>query len=117
MNDLSAIHQFLLERVEKEEEFPFGPEAAVYKVGGKMFAILIPEDVPPRLNLKCDPEKAVILREEHDAIKPGYHMNKRHWNTVEFDGTLPDSLVLELIDHSYELVIAGLPKQVRDQFR
>jgi predicted DNA-binding protein (MmcQ/YjbR family) len=96
-----------------EESTPFGPEALVYKVAGKMFALAIPDDVPPRLNLKCDPDRALALRDEHPAILPGYHMNKRHWNTVVLDGSLPPSLVRSLIDHSYSLVVAALPKSAQ----
>jgi predicted DNA-binding protein (MmcQ/YjbR family) len=96
-----------------EETTPFGPEVLVYKVAGKMFALSNPSDVPARLNLKCDPERAVELREEHEAVIPGYHMNKKHWNTVILDGSLPPRLVAELIDHSYELVVASLPKSKR----
>ncbi len=96
-----------------EETTPFGPDVLVYKVGGKMFALAVPDDFPSRINLKCDPERAVELREEHAAIIPGYHMNKRHWNTVVLDGSSPSSLVRELIDHSYELVVAALPKAER----
>lgn len=114
MNDLEAIHLNLMNRVETTEEFPFGPQAAVYKVAGKMFAILSPDDVPPQMNLKCDPERALELRDEHEAIIPGYHMNKKHWNTLILDGSLPDSLVIDLIDHSFALVVKGLPKKVRE---
>ncbi|MEM9280708.1 MAG: MmcQ/YjbR family DNA-binding protein [Verrucomicrobiota bacterium] len=115
MNDIESIYQSLLDRPETTESFPFGPEAAVYKVADKVFAIFIPDEVPPRLNLKCDPDRAIELRATHDAIIPGYHMNKRHWNTVELDGSVDDKLVIELIDHSYALVVAGLPKKVRER--
>lgn len=97
-----------------EETTPFGPEALVYKVSGKMFAVTVPEDFPPRINLKCDPERAIELRDEHKAIKPGWHMNKRHWNTVVLDGSLPPKLVRELIEHSYQLVVDALPKKTRE---
>lgn len=96
-----------------EETTPFGPDVLVYKVAGKMFALAIPEDVPPRLNLKCDPDRALALRDEHPAILPGYHMNKRHWNTLVLDGSLYPSLVRSLIDHSYSLVVAALPKSAQ----
>lgn len=97
-----------------EETTPFGPEALVYKVGGKMFAITVPEDFPARINLKCDPERAIELRDEHKGIKPGWHMNKRHWNTVMLDGTVPPKLIRELVQHSYQLVVAALPKKARE---
>lgn len=97
------------------EEFPFGPENLVFKVMGKMFALLPLDDVPPRANLKCDPERAMELREEYDgAIIAGYHMSKVHWNTLYLE-QLPPTLVLELIDHSYDLVVGGLTKKLRDQ--
>ncbi|MFW2386125.1 MAG: MmcQ/YjbR family DNA-binding protein [Akkermansiaceae bacterium] len=95
------------------EETPFGPDVLVYKVGGKMFATLGFEDEIGNMNLKCDPDRAVELREEHTAIIPGYHMNKKHWNTLILDGSLFASLVAELIDHSYDLVISGMTKKQR----
>lgn len=96
------------------EETPFGPEVLVYKVCGKMFALTDPDEFPPYANLKCDPDRVVELRDEHEAIKPGYHMSKRHWNSVYLDGSLPEKLVRELIDHSYELVVRGLKKADRE---
>ena len=88
------------------EEEPFGPEVVVYKVMGKMFALVDYDSVPPTMNLKCDPDRALDLRDVHEAIKPGWHMNKRHWNTLILDGSVPGKLIRELIDHSYELVTA-----------
>jgi predicted DNA-binding protein (MmcQ/YjbR family) len=95
------------------ETQPFGPEVLVYKVGGKMFALTVPEDVPPRVNLKCDPERALDLRDRYPAIRPGWHMNKKHWNTVVLDGSVPAELVGELVEHSYRLVVASLPANAR----
>jgi predicted DNA-binding protein (MmcQ/YjbR family) len=86
-----------------KEEFPFGEDTLVFKVNGKIFAITDVETFEG-INLKCDPEKAVQLREQYDAVQPGYHMNKKHWNTVVMDGSVSDKLVREWIDHSYELV-------------
>jgi len=103
----------LLAQPATEEGMPFGPDVLVYKVGGKMFATLSPEDVPARMNLKCAPERAIDLRDEHDSILPGYHMNKRHWNTLVLDQTLREDLIRELIGHSYSLVRASLTKKVR----
>lgn len=97
-----------------EETTPFGPDTLVYKVGGKMFALTSPDDYPPTMNLKCDPERALELRDRYEEITPGYHMNKKHWNTLELGGKLSNKLVLELIDHSYQLVVASLPKKVRE---
>lgn len=107
-----AIARFLA-KPGAEETAPFGPDVLVYKVGGKMFALTVPDEFPARINLKCDPERSIVLRDEHDAIIPGYHMNKRHWNTLVLDGSLSSKLVGELIDHSYDLVVAALPKSRR----
>ncbi|WP_181797234.1 MmcQ/YjbR family DNA-binding protein [Streptomyces sp. WELS2] len=96
------------------EDFPFGPEISVFKVLGRMFALTGLDARPLTVNLKCDPEDAVRLRGEHEGlIVPGWHMNKRHWNTVTVDGALPDRLVRELIEDSYDLVVAGLPRAER----
>jgi predicted DNA-binding protein (MmcQ/YjbR family) len=85
-------------------EHPFGPQAAVYKVAGKVFAVVGLEGSPAQLTLKCDPEHGEALRREHPAITPGYHMNKRHWITVALDGSLPRTMIGELIEDSYDLV-------------
>ena len=96
------------------EEFPFNPETSVFTVLGKLFALTNLDARPLTVNLKCDPEDAVRLRAEHPGlIIPGYHMNKRHWNTVIFDGSLPEGLERELIEESYRLVVEGLPKGKR----
>ncbi|MFF9812244.1 MmcQ/YjbR family DNA-binding protein [Streptomyces sp. NPDC014006] len=97
-----------------EEDFPFRPEISVFKVLGKMFALTQLDARPLTINLKCDPEDAIRLRREHEGlIVPGWHMNKRHWNTVTVDGDLPDPLIRELVEDSYDLVVAGLPKAER----
>jgi predicted DNA-binding protein (MmcQ/YjbR family) len=96
------------------EEFPFGDEVSVFKVGGKMFALCSLDAGPPlRLSVKCDPELAVQLRSAYPAIGPGYHLNKRHWNTITLDGSLPDEMVTDLLGDSYDLVVASLPKARR----
>jgi predicted DNA-binding protein (MmcQ/YjbR family) len=92
------------------EEFPFGDEVSVFKVGGKMFALSILDAEPLQLSLKCDPDLAVQLRAAHPAITPGYHLNKRHWNTITLDGSLPDRMVTDLLCDSYDLVVASLPR-------
>ena len=97
------------------EETPFGPDVLVYKVGGKMFATLAFEGESPRANLKCDPDRALDLRDRFEGIIPGYHMNKRHWNTLVLDADIPDSAVHELVAHSHALVVAGLPKKERER--
>ena len=101
--------------------YPFGPEALVFKVGGKMYATLGDEPSSSgegrsyRMNLKCDPGRAELLRQQYVDVTPGYHMNKRHWNTVLLAGDVPEDEILELIDHSYELVLDGLPKRLREE--
>ncbi|OQQ16283.1 DNA-binding protein [Streptomyces sp. M41(2017)] len=96
------------------EDFPFTPETSVFKVLGKLFALTNLDARPLTVNLKCDPQDALRLREQHPGlIIPGYHMNKRHWNTVTVDGELPDRLVRELVEDSYDLVVAGLPRAER----
>lgn len=98
------------------EEFPFDEFTLVFKVMGKMFA-LTNLDGDWGIALKCDPQRAVELRERYPAIQPGYHMNKAHWNTVAMDGSLPQSLVFELIDHSYQLVTEKLPLKLQSELK
>lgn len=98
------------------EDYPFGDGVAVFKVEGRMFA-LVPLDGSPVVNLKCDPDLALELRARHPAVRPGYHQNKRHWNTVELDGSIEDNELRWMIDHSYELVVASLPRAARNRFR
>lgn len=102
--DLPDVIARCLSKPGAEETTPFGPDVLVYKVDGKMFALTSPDDFPSTVNLKCDPERSIELRAEYEAITPGYHMNKKHWNTLTLDGTVPSRLIRELIDHSYELV-------------
>jgi predicted DNA-binding protein (MmcQ/YjbR family) len=97
------------------EDFPFGDEVAVFKVVGRMFALVPLGEAPGSVSLKCDPELAIVLRGRYAGITPGYHLSKRHWNTVTLDGSVPDEEVLELIHHSYDLVVAKLTKTQRDQ--
>ena len=95
------------------EEFPFGDEVSVFKVGGKMFALSHLDDEPLQLSVKCDPELAAQLRSAYPAITPGYHLNKRHWNTITLDGSVPDEMVTDMLGDSYDLVVASLPKARR----
>ena len=97
------------------EEQPFGPDVDVFKVGGKIFALLSPE-APGSVSLKCDPEWAIELRDRYGAVKPGYHLNKRHWNTVMLDGSVPDQMLKTMVAHSYDRVIAGLPRALRQRW-
>ncbi|MGW7523722.1 MmcQ/YjbR family DNA-binding protein [Streptomyces sp. NPDC054783] len=108
------LRAFCLSFNAAEEDFPFNPDTSVFKVLGKLFALTRLDTRPLTVNLKCDPEDAIRLRAEHEGlIIPGYHMNKRHWNTVTVDGGLPERLVKELIEDSYDLVVAGLPRAER----
>ena len=109
--DFATLRTYLLSKPGASEEFPFDPVTLVAKVGGKIFALVGIDVTPLRLNLKCLPEQAEVLRELFPAtILPGYHMNKRHWNTVILDGSLPEEDVLGMIDDSYALVLQGLPR-------
>ena len=107
--DLASVCDLCLSLPHVEETTPFGPDTLVFKVAGKVFALTSPGEFPSRVNLKCDPGRAMELREEYEGITPGYHMNKRHWNTLVLDGSLPSALVRDLVQHSYELVTAALP--------
>ena len=95
------------------EEYPFGDEVAVFKVGGKMFAFVSLDGEPGFVNLKRDPARALELRELYAAVRPGYHSNKRHWNTVDLDGSIGEEDLREMVEHSYELVVSALPKRSR----
>jgi predicted DNA-binding protein (MmcQ/YjbR family) len=97
------------------EDYPFGDEVAVFKVGGKMFALVMLAGESGSVTLKCDPVWAVELREIHAAVHPGYHTNKRHWNTVDLDGTVADRELHAMIEHSYELIVSRLPRRERDR--
>ena len=104
------LKKYLLNKPEAAEDFPFGPEVAVYKVRDKMFALIGRENNEARINLKCDPAEAEQLRMVFDAVLPGYHMNKKHWNTVIINGSVPDQEVKRMIDNSYTLVVKKLGK-------
>jgi predicted DNA-binding protein (MmcQ/YjbR family) len=97
----------------EDQPFSRSPDLSTFKVGGKVFALSrLASSDPLRISLKCDPEVAVGLRAEHDAITAGYHLNKRHWNTVVIDGSLPDRMIVEMIEDSYDLVVASLPRRL-----
>ncbi|WP_029111952.1 MmcQ/YjbR family DNA-binding protein [Mycobacterium sp. URHB0044] len=95
------------------EDYPFGDGLAVFKVGGKIFALIPLAADPPSVSLKCDPDLALHLRDRHQAVRPGYHLNKRHWNTVDLDGSIDDDECREMIDHSYDLVVGRLTRAKR----
>ena len=111
--DLDRLHAYMLSLPGTVEERPFTPEIPVYKVMGKMFAYMSPDESPPRLTIKLDPLHGQLLRATYDAMRPGYHMNKDHWNTVLLDGSIPEEELLTWIDESYELVVDGLPVRLR----
>lgn len=110
--NIEAFYNYCHSLPEVTEDFPFGENTLVFKVAGKIFA-LTDVDKFDSVNLKCDPVRALELRASYKEVQPGYHMNKKHWNTVSMKGTLQDDLIIDLIRHSYELVISGLPKKDR----
>jgi len=111
--DAYALRDFLLTLPHVTEDQPFGPEVVVFRVGGKIFALLSPYDVPASINLKCDPERAVALREAFEAVRPGYHMNKTHWNTVTLGLDASRDDLVHWVQHSYALVFKSLTAKVR----
>ncbi len=117
--DFTACRDYCLMQLQSNEDFPFGPDVYVYKVVGKVFAILSENLIPgtpdkiASINLKCDPTEALMLRQIFPAITPGYHMNKQHWNTVLLDASVPDNEIKRLIENSYMLVVKSLPKAKR----
>ncbi|BDA14182.1 hypothetical protein KAM339_027230 [Aeromonas caviae] len=112
---LVQLREFLLSQPGATEDTPFGPEILVYRIAGKMFALVDWQAEPLSINLKCEPELALLLREIHPEVKPGWHMNKQHWNTVTLSEGLSDDLWQGWIVHSYERVVAGLPRAKRPQ--
>ncbi len=113
--NIETIREYCLSKPSVEEALPFGPETLVYKVGGKAFLLMGLDAEDLRFNVKCEPARALELREEHSCVLPGYHMNKKHWNTIIVDGSVSRKQLQEWIDHSYELVVSSLPKKSRDQ--
>lgn len=114
MLNIEHIREHCLKKKGVTEEFPFDEETLVFKVRGKIFLLASLECIPLQVNLKCDPEKAIELREEYDSVQPGYHMSKIHWNTIIIDGTIPIVELFNWIDISYNLVVAKLKKSERD---
>ena len=108
--DRAQVREYCLCKSHTTENTPFGPDVLVFKVGGKMFALAALDEVPTTVNLKCDPDLALELRDRYQQVTPGYHMNKKHWNTVEMEGGIPGLELRKMIDHSYDLVARGLPK-------
>ncbi len=114
--DIEYVRKYCLKKKGVSESFPFDENTLVFKVQSKMFC-LMNLTYPHSINLKCDPERSIILREEYAEIIPGYHMNKKHWNTIDLTGTLKASLIKELIDHSYELTVKKLKKSEREELQ
>jgi predicted DNA-binding protein (MmcQ/YjbR family) len=114
---VDTFREYCLKKPGATEGTPFGEEHLVFKVGGKMFALVGLEEVPATANLKCDPDLALELRDRYEQVRAGYHMNKKHWNTVEITAGIPEAELRKMIDHSYELVVQGLPKAVRGKMR
>lgn len=112
--NIETLREYCIGKKGVEECFPFDNDTLVFKVGGKMF-LLISLQNPTTFNAKCDPERAVALREEYDEVTPGFHMSKIHWNTVKIHGRLTEIQLNELIDHSYELVYQNLPKKIKEE--
>jgi predicted DNA-binding protein (MmcQ/YjbR family) len=111
--DLENVREYCLNKGQVKEGTPFGEDVLVFKVSGKIFALASLEAVPVRVNLKCDPDWALELRDRYEEVRPGYHMNKKHWNTVELGGAIPEAELRQMIDHSYDLVVRSLPKVKR----
>ena len=113
--EATELRAWCLEQAGAVEEFPFGPQTSVFKVARKIFAISALDRTPLDVSVKCEPELAAALRRSYPAIRPGYHLDKRHWNTIVLDGSLPDPLVRDMIEDSYDLIVSALPKRVREE--
>ena len=113
--DLAAFREYCLRKRGATEGTPFGETVLVFKVAGKIFALAALDEIPATVNLKCDPDLALALRDRYEQVQPGYHMNKKHWNTVEIDSGVPEAELRKMIEHSYDLVVRALPKTQRDQ--
>jgi predicted DNA-binding protein (MmcQ/YjbR family) len=113
--DLIAVREYVLAKPGAAETYPFGSQPLVAKVGGKIFALLAEEALPPAISLKCEPQQAQFLRDSFPAVQPGYHLNKEHWNTVTLDGSIPDEGIQSMIDDSYRLVVQSLSRAARQK--
>jgi predicted DNA-binding protein (MmcQ/YjbR family) len=111
--DLAKFREHCLCKPGATESTPFVEDVLVFKVAGKIFALAALDEIPAAVNLKCDPDLALELRDRYEQVRPGYHMNKKHWNTVELDSGIPDAELRKMIDHSYDLVVKSLPKAAR----
>ena len=115
--NIESLREYCLKKPEVTESFPFGEDTLVFKVAGKIFLLAGLDEIPLNINLKCNPEKAIELREMYDSVLPGYHMNKNHWNTVIIDGTIPRRELMEWIDDSYLLVVNSLTKADKERIK
>ena len=111
---IETLREYCLSKKAVTEDFPFGETTLVFRVKEKIFLLVALDTDPLQFNAKCDPEKAMELREAYDAVKPGYHMNKKHWNTIIIDGSISSKLIKEMIDDSYNLIVQSLPKKIKD---
>ena len=111
--NIETLREYCIHKKSVEECFPFDDTTLVFNVGGKVFLLVSLISVPLQFNVKCDPEKAVELREEYDCVKPGYHMSKKHWNTVLLESHLPPQFIQKLADHSYDLVVSRINKKMK----
>ncbi len=114
--NIEELREYCISKKGVSEALPFDEDTLVFKVMGKMF-LLTNIEKADSINIKCDPLKAVDIREHYPAVVPGWHMNKRHWNTILLDGSLPDDLIYTWIDESYDLVVAGLPARLREKLK
>jgi len=112
--DLEQFREYCLSKVAATESMPFGEDVLVFKVAGKIFALAALNEIPATVNLKCDPDLALELRDRYEQVQPDYHMNKKHWNTVEIGSGVPEAELRKMIEHSYDLVVRALPKAQRD---
>lgn len=115
--DVETFREYCLKKKHVTEGTPFGEDVLVFKVASKMFALAALDEIPATANLKCDPDLALELRDRYEQVRPGYHMNKKHWNTIEIDSGLPEPELRKMIDHSYDLVVKSLPKAVRTKLK
>src|SRR6266513_2712703 len=115
--DLEQFREYCMRKSGATESTPFGEDVLVFKVAGKIFALTPLDEVPASANLKCDPDLALDLRDRYEQVRPGYHMNKKHWNTVEIDSGIPEAELRGMIDHSYDLVVQSLPRARRSSIQ
>lgn len=115
--NIEELRELCLNLKGVEEGFPFGEDTLVFKVMGKMFCLAGLENNPVQFNVKCDPEKAIELREEFSGVRPGYHMSKKHWNTIAFDGSITDEQARQWVLDSYQLIVESLPKKVQEELK